>query len=331
MRAWLAVAGGLLAVAVGAPTSAPGAPIVPDSPTDLWVPLSYPTLLPDFSDDQRTGLAEADIVGNAIDPSFYTLYDDAGTPSLTDGTIAFRVRLGADRNPPEFSHFFGVGLDADLDGALDLFLAVDNSGNPDQLGIFDPGTGLNTSPSTTTIDSTPLVSYAPDASNYDFSPVDATIDPTATSFDIDNDGYNDYFLTALIPFQDVVDQLAARGITGFDEDSSVRYVMGTSTQPNALNQDLGGPDGGTRSSTSWEALGAMSNVYTPSGIPVPEPGSFGLVALGLAFLARSRSPRGRRTAPAASPVSACCGVPGSRGGPTRRAAPPGRRTRPGSH
>jgi hypothetical protein len=285
----LAAAVGLLVVAVGTPLSARGLLIIPDSPADLWTAISYPTLLPDFSDDQQTGLAESDVVGNAVDPAFYTRFDDAGTPSLTDGTIAFRVRLGADRNPSGFTHFFGVGMDADLDGALDLFLAVDNSGNPDQLGIFDPGTGLNSSPSTTTIVSTPLVSYTLGASNYDFSAVDATIDPGVTSFDIDNDGNNDYFLTFLIPFQDVVDQLAVNGISGFDEGADVRYVMGTSTQPNALNQDLGGPDGGTTSSTSWVDLGAMSDVYTTSTTQVPEPGTFCLVALGLALLARSRS------------------------------------------
>jgi hypothetical protein len=284
----LAAVVGLLVAAVATPLSARGAPIIPDSSTDLWTAITYPTLLPDFSDDQQTGLGESDVVGNLLDPAFYILFDDAGTPSLTDGTIAFRVRLGADRNPAGFTHFFGVGLDADLDGSLDLFLGVDNSGNPDQLGIFDPGTGANTSPSTTSIVSTPLVSYTLGASNYDFSAVDATIDPTASTFDVDGDGYNDYFLTFLIPFQDVVDQLAVNGISGFDQDSYVNYVMGTSTQPNALNQDLGGPNGGTTSSSTWADLGAVSDVYTGSGTHVPEPGTACLVALGLALLARSR-------------------------------------------
>lgn len=287
----LAAVVGLLAAAVATPLSARGAPIIPDSSTDLWTAISYPTLLPDFSDDQQTGITEADVVGDGLNPAFYTLFDDAGTPSLTDGTLAFRVRLGDDKSPPGFEHFFGVGLDVDLDGALDLFLGVDNSGNPDQLGIFDPGPGANTSPSTTSIVPTPLVSYAPGASNYDFSPVDATIDPTATTFDVDGDNNNDYFLTFLIPFQDIVDQLALNGISGFDEDSDVRYVMGTSTQPNSLNQDLGGPNGGTTSSTSWVDLGAVSDVYTAGSslTPIPEPGTFCLVSLGLALLARSRS------------------------------------------
>jgi hypothetical protein len=51
------------------------------------------------------------------------------------------VRVGADKNPSGFDRFVGVGLDANLDGALDLFLAVDNSGNPDRVGIFDAAAG----------------------------------------------------------------------------------------------------------------------------------------------------------------------------------------------
>jgi hypothetical protein len=35
-------------------------------------------------------------------------------------------------------------------------------------------------------------------------------------------------------------------------------VIGTSTQPNALNQDLCGPDGATTSALTWAALGAVS-------------------------------------------------------------------------
>src|SRR5678816_4288666 len=70
------------------------APIVPSSPTTGWTAISYPTLLPDYSDDQQTGIPEADIVGDLLNPAFYTRFDDAGTPSLTDGNIGFRVRVG---------------------------------------------------------------------------------------------------------------------------------------------------------------------------------------------------------------------------------------------
>jgi hypothetical protein len=261
--------------------------IDPSSSTTSWTAIVYPTTLPDASDDQATGIPEADIVGNLANAALYYRFDDAGTPSATDGAIAFRARVGADKNPAGFEHFIGVGVDANLDGALDLFLAVDNSGNPDRVGIFDAGSGANTSPSTTSINSTPLFSYALSATNFHFGAVNATIDPTATSFDLDADGSTDYFVSFVIPFADVVSALAAQGINGFDDGDAMRFVIGSSTQPNALNQDLGGPAGGTTSTQTWSQLGAFSNTLTPSGgfTPIPEPGTASFVALGLVALA----------------------------------------------
>lgn len=287
---FLRIGGISLALCLAA--SAGAVSVTPTSPTDEWTVMNYPTLQPDFSDDQQTGITEADIVGNLVTAAFYMHFDGAGTPSTTDGTLALRVRLGADKNPAGFEHFFGVGLDADLNGSIDLFLAVENSGNPNQLGIFDAGTGLNTSPATTSIISTPLVSYAPTLANYGFQAVDGTIDPGVATTDVDADGNTDFFLTFLIPFQAIVDALGLQGI-GFDETSVMQLVIGTSTQPNALNQDLGGPDGGTTSSTSWAALGAMTNPVSPV-LLTPEPAPGLLVAFGLLAISAIRRRQLRR-------------------------------------
>jgi len=276
----------LLAVAAAPSLLAPTAraTVDPGSPTTGWNAIAYPGLVPDWSDDQRTGIGEADIVGSDVDPAFYSRFDDAGTTDPADGTLAFRVRLGSDKNPPGFEHFLGVGLDADLDGALDLFLGVDNTGNADQVGIWDPGTDLNVSPSTTSIVDPPVFSYPETAANYDWSPVDGTIDPEASTFDVDGDGSNDQLLSFAVPFADVVAALVLGGIAGFDEDSTLRYVLGTSTQSNALNQDLGGPQGGTTSDLTWEELGATSSPTSASATSVPAPPAVLLVLSGLAAL-----------------------------------------------
>jgi hypothetical protein len=266
------------------------APILPNSPTTGWTPIAYPTLLPDYSDDQQTGIPEADIVGDLLNPAFYTRFDDAGTPSLTDGNIGFRVRVGADKSPPGFAAFMGVGLDANSDGGLDLFLAVENSGNPNRIAIYDAGTGANTGPSTTTINTSYLFTYTPSATNYDFQPVTATSDPTATSFDLDGDG-TDYFVTWVIPFSDVISALAGQSITGVTQNSVFRYVVGSSNQVNALNQDLGGPNGGTTSGLTWGQLGGISNPYSGSGTPIPEPDTATLLTLGLVLLAAAARQR----------------------------------------
>jgi hypothetical protein len=66
-------------------------------------------------------------------------------------------------------------------------------------------------------------------------------------------------------------------------------VAATFTQPNSLNQDINGINGGINASTTWQSLGAFTQTYALTSItPVPEPGigklssawlGFGLLAL----------------------------------------------------
>src|SRR3954454_1433737 len=101
------------------------------SSTSSWTGILYSNNNPDPSNDQQTGTSEGDIVGNAAHASLYTGFGDGGTPSLTDGTIGFRVRVGADSSPAGFKTAFFVGIDANHDGALDLFIGINNSGSAD--------------------------------------------------------------------------------------------------------------------------------------------------------------------------------------------------------
>ncbi len=241
------------------------------APTTNWTPILYSNNNPDPSNDQQTGSSEGDIVGNAQHPSAYTSFGDAGTPSLTDGTLAFRIRLGADTSPAGFKTALFVGIDANNDGKIDLFLGVNNSGSGNTVGIWNPGTGANVSPSTTSIVATPLVSYTPTAGNYYWAPVTTVNDPSVgTATDLDGGGQNDYFLGFAIPFSDIVAQLAAAGIT-FDQNSTLTYIIATATQANSLNQDLNGVAGSVNSSLTWSQLGVLSNPMTAAGLAaVPE-------------------------------------------------------------
>ena len=288
----------MAACAVALSTTASAVLVEITSPSTTWTPVLYANNNPDPSKDQQTGSAEGDIVGNALNPSVYTTFGNAGTPSLVDGTLAFRIRLGADVSPGGFKTAMFVGLDANSDGALDLFLGVNNSGAANTIGIWDPGAGLNISPSSTTIVSTPLVSYAITAANYSWTQVTATNDPKATSFDLDAGGPTepDFFLSYSIPFADIVTQLAANGITGFNENSTMSYVVSTATQANSLNQDLNGVAGSVNSSLTWAQLGVQSNQMTPAGIAVvPEVNSIvGIAGLLFAVAAHQRFKRRRR-------------------------------------
>jgi len=277
----------LAAAVLWLPATAVGAPIVMNSPTTSWTPVLYASSPPDAVNDQGTGHAEADIVGDLSHPAFYTAFDDAGTAALTDGVLGFRVRLGADQNPAGFGHVATVGIDANLDGALDIFVVVRNTGNPNQIALYDAGIGANTSPATTSLTASGIA-YGETASNYNWSPVTVTIDPSATLFDVDADGSIDHFLSFAVPLQDLVNRLALLGVTGVNQNTAFQYVIGTSTQANALNQDLGGPAGGTNSSSTWAVLGATSLAYSAAGTPVPEPGTAFLLGLGLAGLGLRR-------------------------------------------
>jgi hypothetical protein len=269
------------------------------SPTTSWTPVSYGSNIPDPSNDQQTGTGEGDIVGNGSHPSLYTTFGDAGTPSLTDGTLGFRVRVGADDSPAGFKAAFFAGMDANHDGAIDLFIGVNNSGSSDTIGIWNPGAGANISPNTTTIVSTPLFSYTITVSNYNFSMVNTTIDPTVgTATDLNADRKNDYFLTFSVPLADIITALNAKGITGINQNSVFSYVAATATQANSLNQDLNGVGKNYDGSATWASLGAMSDSFSVGGVPVPEPtaGIAGLMVI-IASIGHSLARR-RRTSQA---------------------------------
>jgi hypothetical protein len=276
----------LIAVVATAGTiSSVSGQIAPGSPSTQWVPILYSSSFPDPSVDQQTGSSESDIVGNSNQPSLFMKFNDGGSPITTNGYFGIRLRVGADQSPPGFKGAAFVGMDVNNDGKLDLFVGVNNQGSGNIVGIWNPGTGANTSPSTTTLVSPSAKSYSEVAGNYSWLAVSATSDPTAINYDLNADAKTDQFLSFVIPFADIVAALAAEGISGFTRDSAMTLVAATATQDNSLNEDLNGVLGGINSSTTWQQLGALTQTYSPNGTaPIPEPGTVTLLGLGAGFL-----------------------------------------------
>ncbi len=247
----------------------------------------------DYLADQQTGQPAGDIVGNTNNPGFFTTFNDNGSASHTDGTLGFRVRLddaGGNKNSPAFDRVLWVGIDANLNGSIDAFVGVNFQGSNSSIGIYDAGTGLNTSPSTTTVANNAAFTYAASGSNYDYrAVVVATDGGTTNDITTSTSGDPDYYVSFMVPFQDVVSFLNTQGYSITDQ-TALRYVLATSTQPNSLNQDLGAVNGGVNSTTSWTDLGGFSPTMNAAGsaLSVPETSSAWIGALGAVLLVRRR-------------------------------------------
>ena len=265
------------------------------SPASQWVPIIHAN--PNAADpalDHQTGVRDSDIVGNATHPSFYTTFTHNGTPEdPSDDLIGFRLRVAGDQNPSGFASTFWVGMDVNSDGKIDLFAGgVEGS----TVGLYRAGSGLNNSPSTTSIDShNPIFRVAANTSNYHFAPVTAALDPSASNFNLDGGSggggtHTDHFVSFMVPFDELVDAVADLGIDGFGESDPIRYVTATSNQPNSLNQDLNGIPKEFDSSLTWVQLGGFTPYYSATGElvqapdQVPEPGILTLAAAGLLVL-----------------------------------------------
>jgi hypothetical protein len=269
------------------------------SSTASWTPISYvnPTQA-DPNNDQQTGGREGDIVGDASNASFYTAFDNGGTTgNLTDGEIGFRVRLAGDASPDGLKTVVWIGIDANADGKVDLFAgALEDA----KIGFYPAGASANISPNTTSINSSlPYFETATTAANFNFSPINAALDPAATSFNLDGGSggganHTDHFVSfkfSLGSLVTAVNGLNLPGVSSFNENSPLRYIVATSQQDNALNMDLNGINGGINSTTTWEALGGFTKATTPSGVAVPEPSSLALVSIASLLLGiRRRTP-----------------------------------------
>jgi hypothetical protein len=253
----------------------------------------------DYFLDQQTGQGDADIVGLGVNAGFYTGFD--GT------NVYFRVRLGETlmkQGNPKYSGLFWIGIDADANGALDVFIGIDNQGSKTQIVFADAGTGLNVSPNTTSIQNAqPIYTIQQNSSNYNYQRVSAALQPGLSNLDLNSDGKTDAFLSIRVPFFGLAGSATLQGATSglagimVNENSVVRYVIATSTQSNSLNQDIGGVPKVYDATATWAALGALSppalwtGVPPPPPTPTPEAGRWFTAACGVALMMANRKRR----------------------------------------
>lgn len=243
------------------------------------VKMSDPTI------DQQTGQLGDDLVGNATTPGFFIRY---GQINGVD-SVAFRVmenKVYTQGGSTSFGGQVSIGLDTDNDGGLDIVITAIGKNSNNGINYQAPGTGLNNSPSTTSLGNPTLLS-AFDANNYSYQAVDSTIYPNWTQIGADPDAA----LTFSFSFASLNAALTALGESTITTSSYLRFMAFTSTQTNAINQDIYGPNGIT-DATTFVTSGGFSELTTITGKPVPEPSTViltgGLLGAGLLFGSRRK-------------------------------------------
>ncbi|MBF0307853.1 MAG: DUF4347 domain-containing protein, partial [Alphaproteobacteria bacterium] len=217
--------------------------------------------------------AAIDLQGNASNPLLYMWFDDKGTVSTTDDELALRLRVdqAADQQG-DLNGYVWLGIDVDSDNDLDIFLTIDGGGNGNaELSIYDAGTGANTSPNTSSIENqVVLATLTAGAGTLNFSTV-ASID-TSGNGNVDSDGNTDYFISVKFNFDTFATAANLKQLTGsvsnvstlnsnagLTKDTTLRYVVASAQQANALNGDIGGYNSTDDYSVTFASKGAFSS------------------------------------------------------------------------
>lgn len=250
-------------------------------------------VLSDLTYDQQTGQGADDFVGDGTN-GYYGFYFKAGKINGEDSLI-FRFRLNeltTQQGNPRFTGNIRIGVDGDGDGDIDLYFGISTGAAQTPQIVFQNPTGTasnaNTSPSTSSL-GTAYGTIATNASNYSYIQAD---DGSAYATNKPDQPNPDAFLTFAISFSTfktyLEAQLAGQTIT---LDSFLRFVAFSSTQGNAVNQDvygLGPLSNTANANTRFDQGGGFTNFYNGSGSVIPEAstalqaGAFMMVGLGIA-------------------------------------------------
>ncbi|MEN9284047.1 MAG: hypothetical protein RLZZ179_1540 [Verrucomicrobiota bacterium] len=263
------------------------------SPTNQWKTLLRGPAF-DFINDQQATATDLELVGDQNHPVLYSQCDDGGTPGTaneSDDTVYFRVRLSGSKSTGSSAFSSGylfLGCDVNLDGAIDFFISVTKRTTKEsRVSIWSTGSGLNNSPSTTTITGEiPLYGLLtePGLSRFSFVPVTSVLDPTVSDLNLNTPAaelsgltlvQQDHFLSIAIPFSNTTPAIdsykeaaAAKGYN-VNKDTPLNILLATSTQSNSMNSDINGYQGGTKSAISFKDQGAFVPTRTfPNALPI---------------------------------------------------------------
>ncbi|MCF7689104.1 MAG: PEP-CTERM sorting domain-containing protein [Cephaloticoccus sp.] len=238
-------------------------------------------LMTDAVADQQTGQGQDDFAG---DNAYAGFQQKAGLMSSVD-TIMYRARMEK-YDSKGFGGSWELGMDIDGDGRLDLVMKMSDK-NGQTLSFAQPGTDLNQSPSTTSFGSF-AGAITLDATTYNYQNATAADGGKVTGTPTKDDNAWVTFAISFANLQTAIRTYAisssGANLTGYTlgYGSTISYIAFTSTQGNAINQDLFGTTGNLSSVLTWAELGAISGPLNAGGV-VPEPATF--LQLGMLLFA----------------------------------------------
>lgn len=233
------------------------------------------------------GQNSEELVGDDTLGFFFTDFNDFDDADASNDVISFRTRHAETKNGGSaFTSNLFIGIDADQDFVIDAFVGVSTSGNSNTLFIANPeasssNNSVNSSKIDTTYVATPIIS----ATNFNWRAVtEDDTDGIGESLDIDGGGDTDYYLSFQLNFSQLAAVLESNSATIGDTvtaSTGLRYIVGTSTQNNSLNKDVGGLDGNSGFGTLFSELpNVTSELISADGVSiVPEPSSSALLIL----------------------------------------------------
>lgn len=271
--------------------------------TTGWTPwmTANNAVMVDPAADQQTGQGQDDFVG---DLTYYGFQQKAGklVSDPTNDYILYQARMAKYDNKG-FGGNWELGMDLDGNGSVDLIMKMTDK-NGQTITFASPGTGANTSPSTTSW-GTFAGSITLNSNTYSYQNATAIDSGYASTTSTAN-----AWVTFAISFTNLQTaiQTYATGFSTYTVDSNTRisYIAFTSTQGNAINQDLYGTAGNLNSTLTFADLGAGTGPLSPSGV-VPEPATY--LQLGVLMLSglgviwwRRRGAKGQTTAVGIGPA-----------------------------
>ena len=281
----------------------------------------------DHQRDAQTGDPRAELVGDDNNPGFYFAYDSDTNGGLNQGRLLFRVRVAAfdsnlsDKTVPtnaagEFGSALFIGIDANGDGAIDIFVVGDDRGSASDRGvkIYFPDcknatTGCHMGPSTTGLGglyapgTTSFVTTGP-KQNFNWAQVSLTTDPRPGVLDTDvatpdemegkNSNYHnpDGFFSFAVDVKTIGNALATLPTAiAFSQHTEMRFIAITAQNQQSFNQDTGGCQG---TPSSW-ACGFSDTIVPIDYTSIPEPGTYATMGAALVTLGCVASRRRRKS------------------------------------